>query len=541
MRPSSRATLALLGVVGLLCSACSLLPGGSEGDAPEPLTPLAPVAREVPEAPADRDDAEVQRALAVLDPCALLSPTAARKVGDDPGARMAHGPHSCVAGYGVRVTLHVGYDEWDRFDEERLALGGAVAYRNSPLLGNCKIYLPVSFTHAIEFGAPDTSRCRKPRAYAAAAARRLLGDPESLLRPAGPNRLAPCDLFAEAVAPVPDDQQLVTGWRDDQSLDECALWDLPDAEETGGLAINPVAARVHLELNLAPALDDWAGDGGYTRTFDTLAGERVQIQDEDGKGCWVHFDAWPADLPSSYGQTVQARVFGGRCERMQRVAAGLIRALRDGDAEPRPVDAEGLIYAADESDTPATGACQDVAGQADAECAPALDVGVPDDPRELLRRGEADPNVMCAAALGAVRERFGDDMRAATVLRSTATILDEDAPQVAECVFVEPSHALRVGVTASTESLGSLYLDGAELRIGGHAARRGEHGGLSEPKDSEVIAVALDGADEPGHLKVTVSVSPDREHGFWQSAPVDRKPLKSVEPFVTDLVEGLLG
>lgn len=136
------------------------------------------------------------------------------------------------------------------------------------------------------------------------------------------------------------------------------------------------------------------------------------------------------------------------------------------------------------------GACRDLWRQFQRDCAEHTAGDVPDDPVELLRAGEADPDVLCTVALETAEEVLDEPVAAVTA--STARPDDRRL-----CVLLVGDREWVVEVEASREPAGSGSADG---EVGGHP--------YLNPILETVYDVALGETDERGTLRISFSRSP---------------------------------
>jgi hypothetical protein len=529
----------------LVLAVLAVLTACSGGDASEPdWSPLPAVDHPPAAAPQLRDQQQVWASLARLDPCALLDPAAARVKGFprdlEPEARS---PHSCEierpADY-YDVTAYVGVEltAEARFTRARVDLAGTVGYLASQPLGTlCRLALPVSDLHAIEFtGDSAQPGCREVRSFAAAAARRLSDDSPALLHAPGPDRRVACDLLSDAVGPLPPTRALRSGASFTESLDDCGVW-----RTTGprlgltGQQLQAVAPETRLRIEYSSPIREFYADG-YRGSYRRLRGTEVHV--EDSTECDVAWNAWPADVPAAdAGDVAHARVTAATCRQAERIAGRVMAALERPAPRHRPI--APLTYRTDEPDTGAPGACADLADQAARECASYVDVEVPDDPVDLIRSAEADANVDCAAAADAVHETFGDDLQPVTATGVGPVVLDEDSQPLPlrDCVFVEPTHRLVVAVRFSSEPVGGE----SDEEVAGHPAVWSAEAAGSAPAHRREVRVALTAGDDRGHLWLSVAVHPHRRTGMYSDSAVDRTPLEHVEPLAELLAEQRFG
>lgn len=537
-------SLALLTTVLLLVVAgCS--DGGSSDDRPT-WDALPEVERQAPKVQ-QRDQDAVLAALARLDPCSLVDPAKARAPGfaaDLPTSQQA--PHECSVErpgdtYELTVTSGVELPASERYARTRMDLAGAVAYRlNDVGEGLCFVSLPVSDTHAIEFTGDNAGvGCRTVTAFAKVAARRLLNEPDMLLRGPGLERRAVCDLFAPAVGTLPRNRLLRTGTDVLSGLDQCGLWkgngQVLRLGHTGR-GPDPHHPDAFLQLEYGePSRQHYAGHPG---DFLALAGTDAFVQREDSQlGCRVGWDAWTAESPhTDAGDVARAEIEAKTCDRARKLARKVMTTI-DQPAASHPT-VPRLPYRPTEPDTGVPGACADVPPAAATHCAPYADddVEVPDDPVDLIRHAESDPMVTCAATTEAVRATYGDELVPVALSGSKSVLLrDEISPETTpDCLYVEPTHQVLVWVRLSSEAMDSTaaaMADFPERKIADHPARAGQAENLQERW------VALDRADDRGLLHLTVMTQQHRRTGMDPDAKVDRAPLSKIDQLAEALTE----
>lgn len=236
------------------------------------------------------------------------------------------------------------------------------------------------------------------------------------------------------------------------------------------------------------------------------------------------------------------------------VPAGLEQALVIADAEPGCPAAtaaaeaaladlgavarggrtltEPVFYAADEPDPGGAGGCAELGDQLAWLCAPVGDAGsveVPTDPVDLIRQGEADPQVLCLPALESADEAAATDGRSWVAVTTAVGPQDlaerssYDGPR--QCTLLAapdvPAAAAddnpaTVIVAARREPLGTE----PNTEVAGHPAYHSEISGTWE--------VALTDTSEHGLLRIEV-LDTDRHEPAW------------AEDLVEDLVERAFG
>ncbi|MGH3358832.1 MAG: hypothetical protein ACRDO7_08510 [Nocardioidaceae bacterium] len=523
-------TRAALAAVALsVIAACS---NASEETAADPFEPLPTVEYASGKVPLDRDADAVTAALTRIDPCALVDPKGAGvRTYAESRRPEADGPHVCEisnANYDdVRVTLGVelpatggSLGGHDRFTRDLVTLGGAKAYVAEQDSTFCRVALPVSFTHAIEFVGSDmgvgADACAAATGFAAVAARRL-ERPGRVEQPRGPDRWSMCDLLGDAVGTLPKGTELRMGSDFLRGIDGCGVWQTHGEKLGMGGELLPVAAKVSLEIEYT------SPEPEFDRFHGTVNGRR--LDGYTSGGCVLAWNEWDAPGASAGPQVARLKVNAPTCGRGKKLVAQVTKVLDDRPPPSESAPQRPVLYDPDEPDVAAPAGCADLAEFATADCAAYAETDVPDGGVEVIRGAEADPNVNCALALDAVRAHFGERMRPVTAVHGAAA----DGSPAYACGFVEPSHATQVWIRASSEPMGQE--PGSE--IGGHPARDLTTAG----EGMRQLWVALDGAQDRGHLYAEVLVRPDRSTGMFSDSPVDELPLRKLDELMTDLVD----
>lgn len=312
-------------------------------------------------------------------------------------------------------------------------------------------------------------------------------------------------------------------------IDRCGVWQGSGPKlALSGQQLQPVAPEAYLSLEYTESARDHFADG-YLGAFERLRGTEVFV--DGAPRCQVSWEAWAADLPDAEpGDVALATVEAKNCRRAKRITTRVMAAMERPPPTYQPI--RQLPYRPDQPDSGAPGACAELTEQAARECAPYVDADLPDDPVELIRHVEADTNVGCAATWDAVRETYGDTLQPVTATGVGPVVLDEDDEPlpVRDCVFVEPTHQLVVAVRFSSEPLARETGD----EIAGHPAAAEEES--SGPITQQQRWVALDRADERGHLWLSVTVQPHRRTGMYSNSPVDEAPLDEVDSLAAQIV-----
>lgn len=533
MARKSIASTALGGVL-----AAMLLAGCSDTGLPEQSDP--------PERPAtqtwpDRDAGEIRTNAAAIDPCALLDPEVSAAAGNtaEPRRELFH----CTDASDVRASVYRTLGQGSRFWQDRITIGGAVAYRSSPMLDWCSIELPIDFTRSIGFeqqpNADNDYDCSGPEAYAEVAAQKLLEDPRAFDRAAGESDgIVACDVLEQVVGEAPDGLTFEPRTASTEGLDGCGLWEAPNQ------GFRPVDPQASLRLIYRKPLEEFSSSGGWEDNEIRQVGDVETLVFQGGgpeEPCHLFFDARPS--LQSEGEVIGAEVYAATCAEAESLIETLAPAL--ADADPATADGAPLLYAAGEPDGPAQGVCADVVDAVGRGCLPAnAAVEAPDDAAELIARGELEPDVLCAAAGDLVRERVDADLQAVTVKRS--------GEQLA-CEFVTTRHSTVVSIWSSAEPLGTAEVT---HQVAGHQASADQPIDVSTIKDAEEaslieeaqaaetyreVLVALGDPDEPGTLGIGVRVMPDRALGNFTGAEIDRQPYEDFDAIAAELVTALLG
>ncbi|WP_287901010.1 hypothetical protein [Arthrobacter sp.] len=532
-RTSLAAALALLAVLVTSCT--------PDGGRPAPTSP-SPTQRVIPAGNPDRDQAAVRRQLAAVDPCALLEPRITADLGRKPGL-VSTTPFDCrVQDRGVQAVGYADSTASQRHWQERIELGGVVAYRSSKAAGRCTISLPVDFGHAITWSQdPDGAYdCTQPEAYAQAVAPRLRDDPASFARKDTRPGVSVCDVLSSALGPLPAGQALAPRKAFAGSLAECGVW--RDAATPGGA---PVYTRQALTLAYRPPLAKLRTGGGWEDSeVRRIAGADVLFWKDSGAGCTLLWDAWP-DQTAVSGRVVQAQAEAAMCADATALAQKLVPVL--AKAAPQTLPKTPLVYAVTEPDTAAVGACAHVVDRDLRKCAPATETAAPTDPRQTVAFGAADANTLCAAASATVRRIAGSSLEPVTAAAPANGALDDTALPVL-CEFVEPSHSLvvRVGAVAdlrlNSRKLLTQTRTARDTEFAGHAAKTMAGEALRGAPDTRRTALIADTTqDAPGLLFLEMSALPDRGQGTGTVSPAARERLNGFDDLATALSTELLG
>lgn len=486
-------------LLALVVAASLLLSGCSGGDEEEPLEALPLVERSV-QTNADRDADEVLEKAGAIDPCALLrAGHPAGGVSRDSVPR-ADSPHSCwMSDSSVKADVFTSVSEQERHRLDRQELAGVVSYRADLDDGGCLVHLPISHDHAISFSGG--ARCATVTKYAAAAAELLQAYAGRTSRPRGIQQVSACALLEAAGRS--GQPAMVTHYT---LLDSC---DDQASGDSFALKYRDTAVRDY-------------------QTTHAVAGTTVRANGSTSN-CYLEWTVGKPDVTVIEGDQLVGFVTSASCRKGLRLARAMIPTITGATSSGG--DPTDLLYAWDEADTSAVGTCADVVGGADLACAPAAAADVPDTPRDLIMKAEADPDVLCAAAAPTVRDHYGEAMAAVTRLAApiTFTSVNGDLREGAtQCAFGSPAHTVEITVTVSTTTPRISNND----EIAGHPAA------VDDYDTSRSYVVARDAMDEPGFLVADVRVWSPRGSGPRVTA--DRAPLEAGDDFVADLADALL-
>lgn len=273
-------------------------------------------------------------------------------------------------------------------------------------------------------------------------------------------------------------------------------------ESTGLEAVNALDSRERTEIAGVAA---WVGPGPVTSAGDPVPCAVVVPASLD-----LALVVADAEDDCATARTVAEQALGD-----------LSALVRPGRSLTAPV-----FYAADEPDPGGEGGCAELGGQIQWLCAPAGDVDVPGDPVDLIRRGEADPRVLCVPALAAAEKHAATEGRS-WVAVTTATGPQDRAERASydgrrQCTLLAAKddedadgNPATIVVTARRDPLGT----NANAEVAGHPAYHSPAAGTWE--------VALTETDARGFLRIEVRDTERREPAW-------------AEAFVADLVERTL-
>ena len=533
---NKRSLATALALLTVLITACT-----PDGGQPAPLQPSA-TQRTVPAGNPDRDQAAVRRQLAAVDPCALLDPGITSGFGRRP-ALVSNTPFDCrVQDSGVQAVSYANSSASQRFRQERVELGGVVAYRSNRETGRCTISLPVDFEHAVTLAQDSLSAydCTQPEAYAKTVAPRLRDDPASFARKDPRPGVAVCDVLAAALGELPAGQSVAPRRTSSSSLSECGVW----RDATDSLSA-PVYSRKALALAYRQPLAQMRTGGGWQdEEVRKIAGTDVLFWKDSGAGCTLLWDAWPQQTPVR-DRVVQAQAEAADCDGAVSLAEKLIPAL--AKATPQTPAKTSLVYRGSEPDVAGVGACAHVQDQDLRKCAPATGAAAPSDPRRTIVQGAADANALCAAAAPTVRKLAGQGLEPVTAVYPRGAQLSASVLPLT-CEFVEPTHSLvvRVGAVAdlplASNQLLTFTRTAKDAEVSGHAAKTSTGEALRGVPDTRRTALVADTtADTPGLLLIEMSAYPDRGQNAGATSQAARERLNGFDQLASTLTRELLG
>lgn len=500
-------TAVLLGG-GIACSG----DGSSSNDSPEPRERIDYANVEIPE---DRADDAVDSALGSIDPCALIDPSGVGVKYLAGGDVEAGSPHKCrVSNGAVEVSVQIGaaFSAEERYNAKPETLGGAKAYVvRTDNLGLCQVALPVDFTHSIMFvgsysWADNRDACDNAKAFAAAGAKRL-DEPDDVAHAKGPANQTACDILRPAVE-VTEGTELRSGWDFGTGVDQCGLW-----EKVSDAGFQPSAPEVGLSVEYRDSIPD------YYKPAGTVGGR--ELRTFECKMSWNERGAHSANGSANVVFSVSAP----SCKKAKRAVGDIAEVIDEGRVRKPAEPQRQVLYAPDEPDVAAAGACVDVLDSVATDCRPYQETDAPADGAETIEAASADPNVNCAIAAEAVEVHFGANLRPVTAEHGIGSL---DTP-ARMCGFVEESHATQLWIGVSSEPMS----ESTETEIAGHPA----HDETTASEGERTISVALDDEGESGYLYGEILVRPERADRNLDDPPFDKAPMRKLDEAMTDIAE----
>lgn len=372
-------------------------------------------------------------AIGQLDPCRLAE--AGRR--SHPVEEFQDSPGECNDG-STRVGVGVPYSTADLYDLRRTNLAGYAAWvgvysaqqsvaTGMPTVtpGRCAVVVPTRAGLAITFEANDSASCGDVTATARAALAALTRSPQSL--DVAEPRPTACQLLATVARPHGGLHE----------LDACYAGE--------GLGVH---------------LSDRDDDGRRRGTPVSLDGVQVIASRRAGTGfgggCAVGWQVADRPRPGTYSWVVTKD-----CAHAESIARRMIAATAHW-TPPTPPGAS-VFYRFDQPDITGVGACRDVVDQQARRCASHVDRSLPDDPVDLIRHAEADPDVLCTAAAGILHDRSLD---LEPVTADTVNVVAGKERTMRACVLADPQHRVEVDLCASRAPMQS----GPTTTVAGHHA-----------------------------------------------------------------------
>jgi hypothetical protein len=254
---------------------------------------------------------------------------------------------------------------------------------------------------------------------------------------------------------------------------------------------DPVAARVK---RAQAAVEDLAGTKAYRRE-NRENGCSYAIPVSFTRS--IDVAAYEREDPCSYAREFARLVVG-------RIAA---------DPATRP-----LLYAPDERDTDAIGACANLVVPGNSDCRPAGDTLVPDGVDHVMSAATQDPDIACAVFTAAIAETYGREF--------------EPVLARGRCYFVRPALGLQIetDISGIGEPLANLGLrsffdvDRTELALSGRAAVAYRS---LDARQYSVSASPYGDLRRPGHVRIVATAMPTR--GVAGEDLADPDPAKTVK------------
>ncbi|GCD96910.1 hypothetical protein [Embleya hyalina] len=494
----------------------------SVGPAPADVATVAPV----DDHPVDAARAALRR----LDACALIDRSVTASTGmADKLWQLPDSPHSCTVTdkplIGSRISVQAGYSlsRAQRYRAEPITAGRAKAYLDrAELPSRCRVDLPVGrtlsirFTYELAHGTTGDA-CGSVKAFAEAGAGLLAGGGPAEGDP-GKRPLVDreaCTVMRGALAA--DAERFTIAENGIYALDSCTA----TPKDTKVL-------RRGIDLEVKYTTDPMGGTNVVTRAVGT---RQARVTTYSG-ACKLEWSQGASGLGGTLNGFTVVALKAESCDAAADLAARIVPLL-DGAATPDGQEpARRLLYAPEESDSSAVGACVDFLADDSFPCTPYDSLPVPATIQGVLD-GADDPRMGCALAADAVREVLGDAYRAVLWGQS--------------CFFVEPTHTSVLRVDVDARAMARAYggdskssADRREVDVAGKPAvtfRTG--GGNGKPATGYSVYVALAGdVNTPGIVAGRLEALPAR--GLGTGAVPDTTGLPRLDQVMTKLVASRL-
>ncbi|WP_158879814.1 DUF3558 family protein [Amycolatopsis anabasis] len=447
MRRGILAAVAAALMVCLVCTGCAseiagkALPEGAGGGQPEQRTPK----------PKDRDLQAVTVALRKLDACGVFDVELAKSRGATTATPLATGPHGCMLAPkpdyspgddGIEVQVGVSSDQSSRYRATPVTVGGAKAYESKDYGSSakrCELVVPVSFTRGIEFkyqSYDDVDTCPVVRQYAEAAVAKLR-NPDTITVDTAKRPFAAWDGCVFLTQVLGADANNYT-YQPSGTKDEFSGCETRRKEGTGRPSYDP-----KLEVFYDQVLEKPEGPR-------QIGGKTVEVKQVGS--CVLTWDQADSGTGNKWLATLKFKLTAADCEQGAKLAE---QAMRLADQAPPDANAQPqrpLLFAPDENDTGAVGACADfgaTGGQAD--CEPYHETKVPQGTEAIMSASDSDRNLWCAVYADAVKAHFGPELKALTWGE--------------HCFFVEPTHTLSLRMNVDSENVPADYGDRPDLYV----------------------------------------------------------------------------
>jgi len=440
-------TLAGMIVVPNLLHSGPKADGPSSEMAPEKHTPM----------PQGRDGAAVTAALRAIDPCALLDPEVARQNGIPGATPIALGPHACVMAptadfepgddLGVQVQVGEYRDQGLRYFGAPTIVGGAKAYQYATTESHptCRLVVPVSFELVVKFsyqlsGGGNGDVCPKVRPYAESAVSKLR-NPAAIAPASRPySAWDGCTLLATT---LPGDEAKKYRYQPNGVKDPLA------GCETFATEGRDMGPRFEMFYSTPAELH------GESRS---IAGKTVGMN-LLGQDCQAVWNDGPSGNQNKWYATVTVQLSAKNCDTAAALAERMMGLATGKPGQVAP--AAELLYAPNDNDTGARGACVDLGVTGGLpDCEPYQPVALASSPQQILADAGQNRNVQCAVFNDAVVALYGKEFVPVT--------------WGAHCFFVDPAHEIMILVNVDPTYVPADYGQGSpgrrETTIAGKAA-----------------------------------------------------------------------
>lgn len=495
-------------IVALVIGGCSRSTGEQE---PTPGQMDATSSEALVQGPADRDPAAVAGSLLLLDPCKLIVKSIAADV-DFPAilGRVPTAPHACAGAQdvlmadSVTITLGTSHTHADRYSAAPITVAGAKAYRMWWGSGRCSVDIPVSFERSIHVEVKRATgargdACPAAKAFATAAVRRL-ARPSKVSVDASASPLARwdgCALLSTALGADVREWQLALD--SGHGADGCVA--TPQASDGAG----------DVSLALSNGVDPTTENIGSNKRVSDAT-----VSVEEMSECFVRYSPGRSKVEVEQFAATIVELRAPTCEQAEHLTVGVQEALAVDPPELGRLNGP-LTYGPDEPDSAVPGACVDFA---DTGCQPYQQVKPPAG-ADVLNAVAANPDALCAVAVGPVREILGEEFQPVTYGEF--------------CAFVEPTHRLTVFLSALPDEAPAnyganpeLYEDRQTIDVAGHPAVAFTSGDPQSAVDHSVYASTGSDIAAKGFVSAEFSFRPPRGDFEAVAEPVGTERLAAL-------------